>query len=202
MDDKYFKLTIHTCSGCGYFTSNKSNMNAHIKSAAKCVGSECITTVENVMREKDVVNMINNTNNDVVRKEQKRKPSEPQKRVREFEDLLDPTYEPEIEDERQSGLVYYVVDKDLPTRAKFGRTKNTDVKMLKARYSIFGNPLIMCTFSEDIRNDEMRIKSAMQEAGHINLERGKESVVHCEDAARVFAHIVSTSDAMSTVTSF
>jgi hypothetical protein len=63
------------------------------------------------------------------------------------------------------GIIYFIVDKDLPDRGKIGRTKNTDMKKLKSRYSSFGNPHILCHWSTNIKNDENDLKTFMREAG-------------------------------------
>ena len=80
---------------------------------------------------------------------------------------VDDTDEDTDEDNKDEGvgIVYFIVDKDLPDRGKIGRTKNTDVKKLKSRYSSFGNPHILCHWSTHIKNDENDLKTFMREAG-------------------------------------
>jgi hypothetical protein len=69
------------------------------------------------------------------------------------------------EDTQHNGIIYFVMDKDVPDRGKIGRTMNTDIKKLKTRYSTFGLPAILCYLSEDIKNDENDLKKLMREAG-------------------------------------
>lgn len=65
----------------------------------------------------------------------------------------------------RSGLIYFIVDRDVPDRGKIGRTKNTDVRKLKSRYSTFGNPIIHVYWSECIQKDENDLKTCMRDAG-------------------------------------
>ena len=101
------------------------------------------------------------------------------------EDLLG-EFDDDTDDKTKEGLVYYIVDKDIQTRGKIGRTGNTDVKKLKSRYSIFANPLIFTWYSKDIVGDEKRLKDALKDAGCINRELGLESIHHSEKSLKIF----------------
>jgi hypothetical protein len=92
----------------------------------------------------------------------------------------------DTEDKMKEGLVYYIVDKDIQTRGKIGRTGNTDVKKLKSRYSIFANPMIFVWYSKDIVGDEKKLKDALKEAGCINRELGIEAIHHSEKSLKIF----------------
>lgn len=89
-----------------------------------------------------------------------------------------------------SGIIYFIVDKDLPDRGKIGRTTNTDVKKLKTRYSTFGNPNILCHWSTDIQKDENTLKKLMRDAGC--MESRKEMIFNIQLAKNVFYDFVET----------
>jgi hypothetical protein len=78
-------------------------------------------------------------------------------------------YTDDIEDDLcdmiKDGIVYFITDKDVPDRGKIGRTVNTDIRKLKSRYSIFGNPDVLCYFSNDINAGENVLKKMMRNAG-------------------------------------
>ena len=73
--------------------------------------------------------------------------------------------EDELDDMVKDGIIYFITDKDVPDRGKIGRTVNTDIRRLKSRYSIFGNPNVLCYFSNDINTDENVLKKMMRDAG-------------------------------------
>ena len=87
-----------------------------------------------------------------------------------------------------TGIIYFIVDKDLPDRGKIGRTKNTDVKKLKTRYSSFGNPDILCHWSTDIQKDENKLKKLMRDAGC--MESHKEMIFNIKTAREVFYEFI------------
>lgn len=89
-----------------------------------------------------------------------------------------------------SGIIYFIVDKDLPDRGKIGRTTNTDVKKLKTRYSTFGNPNILCHWSTDIQKDENTLKKLMRDAGC--MESHKEMIFNIQLAKNVFYEFIET----------
>jgi hypothetical protein len=88
------------------------------------------------------------------------------------------------------GIVYYIIDRELSSRAKIGRTRENDVKQLKSRYSIFGYPFIFCCYCDNIRTVEKELKTRLFEAGCMNITRGKESVVHSEQSLKIFTDVV------------
>ena len=87
-----------------------------------------------------------------------------------------------------TGIIYFIVDKDLPDRGKIGRTKNTDVKKLKTRYSSFGNPDILCHWTTDIQKDENTLKKLMRDAGC--MESLNEMIFNIKIARRVFYEFI------------
>jgi hypothetical protein len=88
-----------------------------------------------------------------------------------------------------SGLIYFVRDTVVTDRGKIGRTKNTDVKKLKSRYSTFGSPRIQCYFSTDIKTDEAKLKARLREVGC--MQSNTEMVTNCDMAISVFCGFAS-----------
>jgi len=101
-------------------------------------------------------------------------------------------YTDEIEDELydmiKDGIIYFITDKDVPDRGKIGRTVNTDIRKLKSRYSIFGNPDVLCYFSSDINVDENVLKRMMRDAGC--MESNREIISNVSLAREVFYEFV------------
>lgn len=89
-----------------------------------------------------------------------------------------------------TGIIYFIVDKDLPDRGKIGRTKNTDIKRLKARYSSFGNPDILCHWSADIKEDENTLKILLRDAGC--MKSNTEMISNIPLAREVFYEFIET----------
>jgi len=85
-----------------------------------------------------------------------------------------------------SGIIYYIVDEDVPSRGKIGRTKNTDVKRLKGRYSTFSKPLVFCFHSDDIKTDENELKTILKANECMDPDIGKETVKHNPNTMRLF----------------
>jgi hypothetical protein len=83
-----------------------------------------------------------------------------------------------------SGIIYFVEDRDVTDRGKVGRTKNTDIKKLKARYTTFASPNILCYYSADIKTDENALKKLMREAGVMNSNT--EKISNCAIASQIF----------------
>jgi hypothetical protein len=110
--------------------------------------------------------------------------------------IVEETEEDESDDDEEddpkttSGIVYYIIDRELHTRAKIGRTGQTNIKKLKSRYSVFGYPFIFCCHCDDIRKVEKELKMRLLDAGYMNLLRGKESVVHSEMSLKIFLDVV------------
>jgi hypothetical protein len=88
------------------------------------------------------------------------------------------------DDEIGSGIIYFVEDKDVPDRGKIGRTKNTDIRKLKARYTTFASPNILCYYSADIKTDENELKKLMRSAGC--MKSNTEKLSNCDIASKIF----------------
>jgi replicative superfamily II helicase len=96
----------------------------------------------------------------------------------------------DFDDTRRTGLIYFIIDKDVQDRGKIGRTKNTNVNKLKTRYSTFGNPSILCFLSADIKSDENALKKLMRDAGC--METNKEMISNCDIARGVFYEFMTS----------
>ena len=177
-----FKTTLYIC-GCGYKTLNNGSATRHKKSSCK---HEMKSESKVFLLEEEVSKCYKNTHHHVDEKkriEELVKENNTLRRIlidREICDVSD------SETETSTGIIYYIVDKELPTRAKIGRTTDMNIKKLKTRYSTFGDPLIVCFISTDIKTDEKKLKEAMKAAKCINTERGKESIHHSEFSLSVF----------------
>jgi hypothetical protein len=163
------KGTLYTCE-CGYLTLSKDCASKHSKTK-KCIHKVMSKEETGFVREEDIELHIKEDDDKITEKDDKIKDLEDTiKRLTSsletFTKLKD-TDEDTDEDNKDEGvgIIYFIVDKDLPDRGKIGRTKNTDVKKLKSRYSSFGNPHILCHWSTNIRNDENDLKTFMREAG-------------------------------------
>jgi hypothetical protein len=195
---EFFKSTLYTCD-CGYKTTSPNQACKHsktIKCKERTMGKR---DVEFVLKEdhdnkdhdnKETVFTISNDKELLEAKDNDIKKLEDIiKRQRKSIMMLTET-EVECDDEDDedigSGLIYYVVDEDVPTRGKIGRTKNTDVKKLNSRYSTFSKPLLFCFFSRNIKKDENDLKAHMKEHGCMDASIGKETVHNCPDTLRIF----------------
>jgi len=161
--------TLYSCE-CGYETLSSDRASKHSKTK-KCLHNEMTKEETFFVREKDIELHIKEDDNKIIETDNKIKDLENTiKRLtaslETFTKLKD-TDEDTDEDNKDEGvgIIYFIVDKDLPDRGKIGRTKNTDMKKLKSRYSSFGNPHILCHWSTNIKNDENDLKTFMREAG-------------------------------------
>jgi hypothetical protein len=98
--------------------------------------------------------------------------------------------EDELDDTPYTGIIYFITDKDVPDRGKIGRTKNTDVKRLKTRYSTFGCPSIICYLSMDIKTDEAALKKLMRDAGC--MKSNAEMISNCNIAMGIFYEFMTS----------
>jgi hypothetical protein len=208
---------MYTC-GCGYKTVDKGNSAKHKKvicghqmtvsperfilereyliSHEKTEESEetIYTTIEtSVLNEEREQNtqMISQLNNTI---QNLRKSLEAMngKIRRAISKMSKSAYTDDIEDELydmvKDGIVYFITDKDVPDRGKIGRTVNTDVRKLKSRYAIFGNPDVLCYFSNDINADENNLKKMMRDAGC--MESNREMISNVSLAREVFYEFI------------
>jgi len=177
-----YKTTFYMC-GCGYKTLNSGNASKHKKTSC---GHEMKYEMKNFLLEEEVP--IRPKDDDSIIKQLKKHVTLLHKKLEHYE--LEEINDTEVDDEiTHPGLVYYIVDKELPTRAKFGRTTNTDIKKLKSRYSIFGEPLLFCFYCNDIRDAERKLKIAMKDAGCMNDQRGLESFNHSKTSMEIFHRV-------------
>jgi hypothetical protein len=199
---KNYNIPYHSC-GCGYETSAHGNASRHKKT--KC-GHEMSNSIKEFVLKEDYERKAITTH--TVSSEQfekmstlvSTKDSEIDKLNKIIQQQrktilkISETYEPEIDDEDNEvgvGIIYYITDKDLSSRGKIGRTKNTDLKKLKSRYSTFSKPGIMCFYSTDIKKDENDLKTLLKEKGCMDTSIGKETVVNCAETRAVFHDFAS-----------
>ena len=103
-------------------------------------------------------------------------------------DIID--NEDDLDDTSHTGIVYFITDKDVLDRGKIGRTKNTDVKKLKTRYSTFGCPSILCYLSMNIKEDENALKKLMRDAGC--MKSNTEMISNCDVARQIFYEFMTS----------
>lgn len=204
--------TLYSCE-CGYKTVSASNSLAHSKTR-RCFHRAMIKKEMRFVSEEDAnlpiqdmlyhkTNEIKEQNEYKVRdikeqlenkiKKQNVKIKELENTIKRLRSSLEEIIPGEDSDDAQdegTGIIYFIVDRDLPDRGKIGRTKNTDVKRLKARYSSFGNPDILCHWSTDIQKDENNLKTLLREAGC--MESHKEMIFNVSLAREVFYEFIET----------
>ncbi|AGE50423.1 protein of unknown function (DUF1390) [Paramecium bursaria Chlorella virus CVR-1] len=200
---KYFNGTLYTCE-CGYRTLSKDCASKHSKTK-KCM--------LNVMNRKEMqfvsgeehVEMTSGTSNNIL-KDLEKNIERYKKDIKEKEDTianmsktislltnLASSNKDDVEEDTDngSGIIYYITDRDVPSRGKIGRTKNTDLKKLKSRYSTFSKPGILCFYSTNIKKDENDLKTLLKEKGCMDTSIGKETVVNCAETRAVFHDFAS-----------
>lgn len=194
---KTYRTTFYMC-GCGFETIHPGNASRHKKT--KCehkMNSESRNFVfendyddyKNIyesIKDDEIENLTNLVSTKIDENDKLNKIILQQRKT-----LLkiSEIYEPESDDEDNdegSGIIYYIIDKDLPSRGKIGRTKNTDLKKLKSRYSIFSKPIILCFYSTDIKKDENDLKTMLREHGCMDPSIGTETVVNCTETRALF----------------
>lgn len=206
-------IPYHIC-GCGYKTSAHKNASRHKKT--KCGHEISVRKIDFVLKEdcenylvefmkslKDNKDVYTSVKDDEIEKlttivatktDENDKLNKIIQQQRKTLLKISETYEPESDDEDNEdgvGIIYYITDKDLPSRGKIGRTKNTDLKKLKSRYSTFSKPGIMCFYSTDIKKDENDLKTMLRENGCMDASIGKETVVNCAETRALFHDFAS-----------
>ncbi len=186
---EYITGTLYSCE-CGYKSVAAANSLAHSKTK-KCLHRTMVKKETRFASEED----INSTSKEITETYNKFKEIKEQneykikeikkqseytikKHIEKIEELentikrlrsslgeITPMADNDYTQDEGTGIIYFIVDRDLPDRGKIGRTKNTDVKRLKARYSSFGNPDILCHWSTDIKEDENTLKTLLRDAG-------------------------------------
>lgn len=188
---KTYDFSMYVC-GCGYETTSSGNSNKHKKTS--CEHNVSIEHREYVLKTDmkitgDVVLENKRLSKEIKRlnKECEAKDAKISRISRKLvEEDIDEFVDDDVDKKTKDGLVYYIVDRDIQTRGKIGRTGNTDVKKLRSRYSTFANPMIFTWYSRDIVGDEKRLKNALKEAGCINRELGLEAIHHSEQTLKIF----------------
>ena len=199
-----FSVSLYVC-GCGYKTTSPGNATKHRK--VSCGNIISVSSVSMVLKEScDIscdIEEIKEQNEYKIKeiKEQfEYKIKKQTIKIKELESankrlqasltkLTTMTDDDETQDEG-TGIIYFIVDKDLPDRGKIGRTKNTDIKRLKARYSSFGNPDILCHWSTDIKEDENILKILLRDAGC--MKSNTEMISNVSLAREVFYEFIET----------
>jgi hypothetical protein len=194
---KTYDFSMYVC-GCGYETTHAGNSKRHKK--GKCGHIVSIEHREYVLKKdtiitEDTVLETERLNKDIkcLNKEINRLNKECEVKDAKISRISRKLAEEDIAEviddadkKTKEGLVYYIIDRDIQTRGKIGRTGNTDVKKLRSRYSTFANPMIFTWYSKDIVGDEKRLKDALKEAGCINRDLGLEAIHHSEKSLRIF----------------
>ena len=205
MDIETFKLALYVC-GCGYKATNTGNVSKHRKVSCghemtgkmtEFVKKDClqrerpddIMLKECLKREKMLIEEIERNNHKMtqVQTANERLKSSLAKMASSVDNV---DIEDELDDTTHTGIIYFITDKDVPDRGKVGRTKNTNVKKLKTRYSTFGNPSILCYLSTDIKTDEADLKKLMRDAGC--MKSNTEMISNCDVARQIFYEFMTS----------
>jgi hypothetical protein len=205
MDIPTYKFQVYTC-GCGYISTHAGNANRHKKASCGHIVTNEVKEFVNkdflklerpsdfilkecLQREKILTDEIEKNNHRIA---QLQNANERLKisltRMASVVDNVD--IEDELDGTPHIGIIYFITEKDVEDRGKIGRTKNTNIKKLKSRYSTFGNPNILCYLSTDIIEDENALKKLMRDAGC--MESNKEMISNCDVAMRVFYEFVTS----------
>ena len=206
----YVSGMLYSCE-CGYKTVSASSSLAHSKTK-KCLHRTMIKKEMRFVSEADAnlpiqdmlyykikeneeqneykINEIKEQNEYKIKKhlEKIKELENTVKRLRSSLEEITPLMDNDDTQDEGTGIIYFIVDRDLPDRGKIGRTKNTDVKRLKARYSSFGNPDILCHWSTDIQKDENNLKSLLREAGC--MKTNTEMIFNVSLAREVFYEFI------------
>lgn len=194
---EFIKGILYSCE-CGYKTTNNNLACKHSKTL-KCNGNVMKKRGVNFVLEEDIIAPVDNPaidderNNTIVqlRAEIDDLSAIVKRQKSAIIKLVDNGHFDDDGDCEGSGLIYFVRDTVVTDRGKIGRTKNTDVKKLKSRYSTFGSPRIQCYFSMDIKIDESKLKARLREAGC--MQSNTEMVTNCDLAIRIFCEFANES---------
>lgn len=187
-----FTATLYIC-GCGYKTLHQGNASKH-KKKISC-GHVMTSTPERFVLESDHLKTVVESRSAAVQFDDviKEQNDVIKRQGRSISLLSDTNVSDDNDDDYEigGGIIYYVTDKDVPSRGKIGRTKNTDMKKLKSRYSTFSKPSLFCFFSTDIKKDENDLKAVLKEHGCMDTSIGKETVHHCAETMRIFHEFIN-----------
>jgi hypothetical protein len=206
MDIETFKMTLYVC-GCGYKTTHCGNAGKHKKMvpcghtmtsdmtdfvSKSCFNSERTSDFmlkECLQREKMLIGERERLNNMVTQLQNanEKLKSYLAKMATSVDDI---DIENELGDMPHTGIIYFITDRDVSDRGKIGRTKNTNIKKLKTRYSTFGCPSIICYLSTDIKSDEADLKKLMRDAGC--MKSNAEMISNCNIAIGIFYEFMTS----------
>ena len=197
---KIYDIKIFECL-CGYHTFDPANAQKHSKTA-KCkdkIMSSSIKHFTDISEPAIIENTtikkfeeIINNKEKIIRSQQismREKDAIIERLQHSIARLANQTSSHIVDDDDVnigSGIIYYIVDEDVPSRGKIGRTKNTDIKRLKCRYSTFSKPLVFCFHSNDIKTDENELKTVLKANECMDPDIGKETVKHNSTTMRLF----------------
>ena len=200
---KFISGILYSCD-CGYETLSSHGACKHSKTK-KCMHNVMNKKEMRFVSEEEQVEMASGTSNNIL-KDLEKNIERYKKDIKEKEDtianmsktislltnLASSNKDDDEEDtDNGSGIIYYITDRDVPSRGKIGRTKNTDLKKLKSRYSTFSKPGILCFYSTNIKKDENDLKTILKEKGCMDTSIGKETVVNCAETRAVFHDFAS-----------
>lgn len=205
MDIETFKMTLYVC-GCGYKTTHCGNAGKHKKNVCghemtndvtEFVKKSClqrerpddIMLKECLKREKMLIEEIERNIHKITQLQiaNERLKSSLAKMATSVDNV---DIEDDLDDTQHTGIIYFITDKDVPDRGKVGRTKNTNIKKLKTRYSTFGCPSILCYLSTDIKTDEADLKKLMRDAGC--MKSNTEMISNCDVARQIFYEFMTS----------
>ena len=190
-DLESYRTTFYQC-GCGFKTIHPGNASRHKK--VECGHSMQSESKEFVLKEDHVsleqkymsreISVTDERKNTVekLRAENDELSATVKRQRNAMIKLANDKQFDDDDDCEGSGIIYFVRDTVVTGRGKIGRTKNTDVKKLKSRYSTFGSPRIQCYFSSDIKTDEAKLKARLREVGC--MQSNTEMVTNCDMAIR------------------
>jgi len=189
MDIETFKIRLHVC-GCGYKTADVGNASKHKKvSCGHVMTSEITEFVKKSCFQRE-------RPNDFMLKECLQLQIENERlksylaKMAASVDNVNVEIEIELDDTPHTGIIYFITDKDILDRGKIGRTKDTNIKKLKTRYSTFGCPSILCYLSTNIKTDEADLKKLMRDAGC--MKSNTEMISNCDVARRIFYEFMTS----------
>ena len=200
---KYFNNILYSCE-CGYETLSSHSACKH-STTKKCKDRVMNKKEMRFVTEEEHVEMTSGTSNNIL-KDLEKNIERYKKDIKEKEDTianmsktislltnLASSNKDDVDEDIDNGrgIIYYITDRDVPSRGKIGRTKNTDLKKLKSRYSTFSKPGILCFYSTNIKKDENDLKTLLKEKGCMDTSIGKETVVNCAETRAVFHDFAS-----------
>ena len=138
----YTRGTLYTCD-CGYKTTSSTQACKHSKTKKCEMRTMNKREVEFVLKEDHLASQGKSVAHDYELTERNRIIKDHERTILQLQNTIvrlqktivkmtgsDDDISTE-EDTQHNGIVYFVMDRDVPDRGKIGRTKNTDIKKLK-----------------------------------------------------------------------